>query len=133
MVRSNTIRNCPLEPEGITTANKFFGPNVASLKGKMTRRVYDPVLTEYTQIPKEIIDPNKNVTLVVDTMCVDSLTYLVSTSRKIKFMITEYVSILLKPILIKPLNKKINVYTNRGFNIGTALMDRKCKPLWGTL
>jgi hypothetical protein len=34
MVRANMIQNCPVTPTDITTSNKIFGPDVASLKGK---------------------------------------------------------------------------------------------------
>jgi hypothetical protein len=70
MVSSSMIRNCPVKPEDISVGNKIFGPNVASLKGKTVRATQDPILTEYVQIPKEIVDLNKDVTLTADAMFV---------------------------------------------------------------
>jgi hypothetical protein len=70
MVSSNMILNCPVKPEDISAANKIFGPNVASLKGKTVRATQDPVLTEYVQIPREIVDLNKKVTITADIMFV---------------------------------------------------------------
>jgi hypothetical protein len=37
MVSSNMITNCPVTPTDISAANKIFGPNVASIKGKTVR------------------------------------------------------------------------------------------------
>jgi hypothetical protein len=34
MVRSNMITNCPVSTINITNANKIFGPDIATLKGK---------------------------------------------------------------------------------------------------
>jgi hypothetical protein len=73
MVSFNMIRNFPVKPEDISAANKIFGPNVASLKGKTVRATQDPVLTENVQIPREIVDLNKNVTITADVMFVGGL------------------------------------------------------------
>jgi hypothetical protein len=35
MVCSNMIRNCPITPSDVKAANNIFGPNIASLKGKI--------------------------------------------------------------------------------------------------
>jgi hypothetical protein len=129
MVCSNMIKNCPITPANIAAANKIFGPDVASLKGKTTRTTPKPVLIDYVKIPKEIIDINKEVTLAADVMFVDGLPFLVSTSRKIKFTTTEYVPRRTNPILVKSLKKILSLYSNHGFKVTTALMDREFESL----
>jgi hypothetical protein len=129
MVRSNMIKNCPITLSNIAAANKIFGPDVASLKGKTTRTTPKPVLIDYVNIPKEIIDINKEVTFAADVMFVDGLPFLASTSHKIKFTNTEYVSRRTKPILVKSLNKILSLYSNREFKVTTALMDREFESL----
>jgi hypothetical protein len=124
MVRSNMIHNCPVTPSIISAAHKIFGPDIASLKGKTTRRTPQPVLTDYVQIPKEILELTKDVILAVDVMFVDGILFVVSLSRKIKFTTSEYV-----PRRSKSLKKIINIYNHRGFNVVTALMDREFEPL----
>ena len=39
----NTIKNCPVTVEDVSIAEKIFGPDVSSLKGKSTRRKPKPV------------------------------------------------------------------------------------------
>jgi hypothetical protein len=34
MVRSNMIKNCPVISKSVSEANKIFGPDIASMKGK---------------------------------------------------------------------------------------------------
>jgi hypothetical protein len=85
MVRSNMIKNCPVTPKIVSAANKSFGPNIASVKGKKTRRKPEPVVTDYVEIPKAILDLNKDVALTADVMFVDGIPFLVTNSRKIKF------------------------------------------------
>jgi hypothetical protein len=61
MVSSNMIRNCPVTLKDIDAANNIFGPNVASMKGKTVRSNQDPVLTEYVEVPKDVVALNKDV------------------------------------------------------------------------
>jgi hypothetical protein len=91
IVSSNMIRNCPMAPEDISAANIIFSPNVTSLKGKTVRATQKPVLTEYVEVPKEIVDLNKEVTIMSDVMFVAGLGFMITSSRKIKFTNTEYV------------------------------------------
>ena len=51
MVHSGLIRNCPITPQEVTTANTIFGPDIAALKGKTTRKSSEPVVTDYVDIP----------------------------------------------------------------------------------
>jgi hypothetical protein len=124
MVSSKMIRNCPVKPEDISAANKIFGPNVASLKGKKVRATQDPVLTEYVQIPREIVDLNKNVTLTADVMFVGGLGFMITSSRGIKFTTTKSVAKRSKANLVNSLKKVFEIYNKIVFNIQTALMDR---------
>jgi hypothetical protein len=110
MVSSNMIKNCPISPTDITNAHKICGPDIAALKGKTVRRTPAGLMTEYAEIPKEIISLNKNTTLAVDIMFVCGLPFMVSISRKIKFTTVEYLPGRKQPILIKSL-KKYYAYT----------------------
>jgi hypothetical protein len=38
LLQMNVIKNCPVTVEDINIAEKIFGPDVSSLKGKFTRR-----------------------------------------------------------------------------------------------
>jgi hypothetical protein len=129
MVRSNLIQNCPVTPNDINTADKIFGPNIASLKGETIRNTQEPVLMEYVDIPKEILDLNKDAKLTGDVMFVDGLGFLTTASRKIKFTTSEYVPKRNKSVLVNSLKKVFDIYTQRGFTIRTGLMDREFECL----
>jgi hypothetical protein len=90
MVRSNMIKNCTVTATDIANANKIFGPDLPSLRGKTVQVTPPPVVTDYVQIPREIMSLNRNVTLLIDIMFVNSLLFMVSVSRKIKFTTVEY-------------------------------------------
>jgi hypothetical protein len=87
------------------------------------------VVTDYIEIPKAILDLNRDVTLTADVMFVDGIPFLMTNSRNIKFNTSEYVPQRTKPILIKSLNKVLNIYHKRGFKVITTLMDNEFAPL----
>ena len=68
MVCSGFIRNCPVTHEYFTIAKTNFGPDVLSPKVKTTIKVSDPVITEYVDIPQNILDLNKAVNMGVYVM-----------------------------------------------------------------
>ena len=63
IVRSNTIKNCPVTLEHIDTAEQIFGPDIGALKGKTTRRKPQPVVKDYMEIPQELTEKAKTVEL----------------------------------------------------------------------
>jgi hypothetical protein len=99
------MRNCPVTPAYISAANKIFGPNIASMKGKTVQATQEPFVTEYVEVPKEIIDLNKDITITADVMFVDGLGFMITFSRKIKFTTKEYVEKRTKANLINALKK----------------------------
>jgi hypothetical protein len=129
MVSYNMIKNCPVTPSDVANANKIFGPDLTTLKG-MTVRVIPPVvMTDYVQIPQEIVSLNRNVTLAIDIMFANSPPFMVSISRKIKFTIVEYLLGRKQTQLVNSIRKNINLYQTRGFTKDTALMDREFECL----
>jgi hypothetical protein len=125
MVRSNMIKNSSVTPTDIDNAHKNFGDNIATLRGKILRNTPDAVVADYVEIPKEILDMNKAVTIAADVMFVNGLPFVVTISRKIKFTTTEYVPSRSQQNLVKSLIKIVYLYKTRGFNPDPALMDRE--------
>jgi hypothetical protein len=64
----NAIRNCPVTTEDVNIAKKIFGPNMLSLKGKLTRRKSTPVREDTVKIPEELIANNRKIELCIDIM-----------------------------------------------------------------
>ena len=59
MVRSNMIVNCPVTFSDVKKAKLIFGPDITSLKGKSVRRKPASVVTDYVEIPREILESGK--------------------------------------------------------------------------
>ena len=92
MVRDNLVNNCPVSVTSIKIADDVFGPDVASLQGKMTRKRPTRVDTELVEVPPEIFDRNRNVVVVADLMFVNGLAFLVSVSRGLTLVTVSYLS-----------------------------------------
>ena len=73
-------------------AHALFGPQrISSIKGKTTRRAPEHVRTDYVAVPQDFLKLQKNVTLVVDVMFVNSLPFLITMSRNIRYVTVEHI------------------------------------------
>jgi hypothetical protein len=56
LIKMNAIKNCPVTTEDVNIAEKIFGTNMSSLRGKSTRRKSTPVREDSIEIPAESRD-----------------------------------------------------------------------------
>ena len=85
MVRSNMIVNCPVTFIDVKKAKLIFGPHITSLKGKSVRRKPSSVVTDYVEIPREILESRKELEVLTDIMLINKLPFLVSIIQRLKF------------------------------------------------
>ena len=62
------ILNCPVTVEDVICADKFYGLDLHSLKGKNTHTQPTRLVTDYVEIPPSVMEKNKHVTLSIDIM-----------------------------------------------------------------
>ena len=118
MVRTNMIKNCPVTTADIEIADKIFGPDLPTLKGKTVRRQPDRG-NVITCMYLRIRELNHKVTLGADVMFVDRIPFFISVSRGIKFITVEYIPRRTKKLLGGAL-KIVEFYRARGFQVKTA-------------
>ena len=85
LLRQNLIQNCPVTIEDVIIAEKIFGPDISSLKGKSTRTKPKPVVEDVIDIPPEIKKENKEIVLCMDTMFINKEIFLTTIDKSIKF------------------------------------------------
>ena len=85
MLRSKIIEDCPVLPEDVDVAEKIFGPDIATLKGKSTRPKPKPVRADLVAVPKEFLTEHRNLELCMDIMFANGLPMFTGIDRTIKF------------------------------------------------
>ena len=91
MVSYNMILNFPFTPQDIKNNDKIFGPDVPYMKGKSIRSRPEAVVSDYFNIPKDILSMNMGLEVSVNVMFINKLDFLVSVSKRLKFTTIEYI------------------------------------------
>ena len=78
------------------------------LKGKSVRRKPASIVTDYVDIPGEILGSRKELEVLIDIMFINKLLFLVSISQGLKFTTIEYLSIKNEIALVTSINKIVS-------------------------
>jgi hypothetical protein len=84
-------------------------------------------------IPWQLVDANKAVTLAADVFFIDGIAFLITVSRKIKFVMTEHLPIRTVTSLSKHLQQVLLVYGRAGFRVRSILMDGEFEKVKGLM
>ncbi len=133
LVSSNMISNCPIAPTNITNARTIFGPELASVQGKMVRRTPVPVVADHVAVPCMVVERNKVVMMVADIFFVNGTPFLVTLSRNIKFVMVEHLPVRMAKALVKHIEQELHDYGRSGFKVRTILMDGEFEKIKGLL
>ncbi len=104
------IKNCPVSAGVITNVRAIFGPNLATVRGKIVQQMPEHVVGDYVSVPRLIVEQNKTVTLAVEVFFLDGIAFLITVLRQIKFITVEHVAILTAESLSKHMEQVIQVY-----------------------
>ena len=85
IVSNNTIQGVPVTRQDVLNAEHIFGPNIGGLKGKTTNCKPLPVECVLTQIPRELAQRYRKVTLSGDIFYINKMPLLKTRTRVIKF------------------------------------------------
>ena len=102
------------------------------MRGKTVRRTPAPVVADYVAVPRELVAANRTVTLAADVFFVDGTAFLLTVSRRIKFVTAEHIPVRTALSLSKHMVRVLEVYGRAGFRVRSILMDgefKKLKPL----
>eukprot|EP00957_Ditylum_brightwellii_P189505 14424222-Ditylum_brightwellii.AAC.2 len=66
MGKLNLLPGSPVSLQDVTNAEFLFGPDLGTLKGKTMCKTPPSVRTDYINVPQELINLHKHVTIVVD-------------------------------------------------------------------
>ena len=93
------------------------------------RRKPDSVVTDYVEIPREILESHKELEVSTDIMFIIKLPFLESISRRLKFTTIDYLSSKNEIALVKSINKIVSYYRSHVLHVVTMFVDPEFKPL----
>lgn len=129
LVTHNHLPNCPVTKADIVNAEDIYGPALGALKGKTTRRPTTRVQLERSMLPRGVMERHKDVTVCADIMFVNSIPFLISVSRGLKFGTVQEMSGRSADAILKAFDNVRSVYRGGGFRVRHALMDGEFKTL----
>jgi hypothetical protein len=92
ILQMNVITNNPVTTKDIKIAEEIFGPDIGSLKGKTTKRKPVLVVNDYINIPQELTIKQQDVTLCIDEMKVNGLSFLTTISMNICYQTAQFIA-----------------------------------------
>ncbi len=129
IIQMNAIKNNPVTTEDVDIAKKIFGPDLTTLKGKMTRGAPVPIIEDHIEIPRELITTQYSVTLCLDGMKVNDISLLTMISKNLMYQTVQYIQPPLASIYHKSLQQVLQIYTLGGFCVTMIHCDNKFCPL----
>jgi hypothetical protein len=134
---NNHITNCPLSHDDALRAHIIYGPDVATLKGKMTHATAAARAPTFQAVPlpSPVLALHPNITLCIDFFYIHKHLFLHTISRDIGFRTAIPVPDHSHPTIIKELRRIILLYTLGGFTIadihGDHEFDLASPQFWG--
>jgi hypothetical protein len=120
----NYLPNCPITQQDAINAHAIFGCDIGSIKGKTTRQKLQGILGAVANnLPKDIMQHYRDVTLCIDIMFVNKIPFVLSISRNIRFVTAKVLDNRKQATLVKALQRIHGIYCKRGFRITNILGD----------
>jgi len=129
ITQANMLKDNPVKPQDVDVALRIHGSSVALLKGKTVRKTPDVVRQDIVEVPKEIRQLHKRVTLSIDIFFVNGIPFFSTLSKKICFLSVTHLSNRKIPTIFRALKAMHNYYLQRGFQIVFVQGDGEFKPL----
>ena len=129
MIRMNLIRNNQVTTDDVNLAEKVYGPDIGSIKGKTTRSKPTPVETNIIEIPDELLEVQKDITMSMDGLMVNSLHFLSTIAHDIYYRTTQYVSDPIASVYEVCLDEVLATYKKGGFTLAEVHCDNEFRKV----
>ena len=128
IVGSYSINNCPVTMDDVMLAEKIFGKDIATIKGKTTRQRPKVVVQDVVAIPKELIASQYEVTLCIDAFFVNGIPFLSTISKHLMYRSAQAIGDKRSVENYKrTLANVLKLYKNSGFKVTQIRADNEFK------
>ena len=127
---SNGIKNCPVSLKDAEIAEKVWGSNIGTLKGKTTRRAAGAVeMEDLIPIPPYLTEENKEIVLAINICFVNKIPFFVMLSRNLCFTTSTHLENRTLNTIFKAFKGIYKYYYDNGFRITTVMADSEFTAL----
>ena len=125
----NAIANVPVTTSDVDLAERIFGPDLGTLKGKTTRRKPLPMVSDQIAIPPELYEKRSELELCMDIMFVNEVPYMTSITRALYYRTAQFLPTRTHRDLYDSLDAILRLYNECGFIITKIYCDNEFKTL----
>ena len=133
MVRGHMLLDCDITTRDITNVKAIFGPVLDTIRGKTTQHSPMPVRAHYVSVSRLIRTRNRGVDISMDLFFISGMAFLVSRSRRIRFVTAEVLTDQFTHIMSAAITQVVNLCKCFGFNINTCFADGQFAALGQTV
>ena len=117
MIQINFTKNNKVTTDYVYLATKAYVLDVGWIKGRTTRSRPTPVVRNIVEIPEEFLEIQKDLTVFMDELTVNSLKFLSTISHDLCYGTAQYVKKPVPSIYKGCMYKPLELYKKGGFNI----------------
>jgi len=112
--------------QGILRAEDIFEPNIGLLKGKTTQKHVEIQLQD---LPQEIMETHREITLAIDSMFINKIPFIMTTSCNIHFSTAELVKDMKNKTLMPSIEQVLQAYHSQVLKVQAVLADWQFKHI----
>ena len=126
---TNAIANVPVTTQDVDLAERVFGPDLGTVKGKTTRRRPMPIVNDQIAIPPELYERRSELELCIDIMFVNEMPFLTTITRALYYRTALFLPTRKHQDLYTSLDEVLRMYNHNGFTISKIFCDGEFRPI----
>ena len=128
-IAMNAIADLPVTTEDVKLAERIFGPDLGTLKGKTTRQKPVPMVENRIEIPPELYEKRESLELCLDLMFANGMAFMTSITRALYYRTANFIPSREKDVLYKHLDQILRLYNSNGFEIKKIYCDNEFRSI----
>ena len=122
MLRTGQVHNTPVTPADVDLAEKIFGPDIPTLKGRTVRKTPPTVKEDAPHIPPELLKQRNDLTLAMDVMYIQGHPVLTAIDNIFKYQMVSWTV----DRSMKEFYRAIDVFTRKYNESGCTITKIRC-------